>query len=374
MTVTDVNFIPIANPTITEDEAREVYECVKSGWLSTGKKVREFEEKIKNYTGARYAVAMNNGTSTLHSALLALNVGQGDEVIVPTMTYISSANVVLYCGAELVLCDCDPKTFNADADEIEKRITSKTKAIMTVDMKGLPVDYDAIGELAKRHGIPVIADSAESLGAGYKGKQVGTQADIHSFSFFANKNITTGEGGMITTESEELYEKMMKIRNQGQDYRYHHVMLGNNYRMTDVLASIGVVQLDRIEWIMEEKSRLVRRYNKAFEGSSLIETPLVPEYATRHSWYMYSLLFVESVDRDRVIQRLKDKKVDTRLSFPPVHIQPYYVERFGYKPDDFPESIKAYSRFLDIPCWAGLTDEQQEHVIESVKEAVEKAI
>lgn len=365
-----MDFIPSANTFIDDKEADEVYKTVKSGWISMGKKVEEFEEKIKAVTGAKYAVAMNNGTSTLHAALLTLNVAPGDEVIVPTLTYISSANMVLQCGAKVVLCDSDFKTYNTTTEQIEAVLTPKTKVILTVDLKGMSVDYDPIMNLAQRNNIAVLADSAETLSAEYKNKKVGTQADVHSFSFFANKNITTGEGGMLTTDDEDLYTKMKMIRNQGQDSRFHHIMMGNNYRMTDVLAAIGSVQVDRLDWIIEEKSKIAKFYDDNFADDELIETPYIPDYATQHSWYLYCVMLDESVDRDGVIQYMREKNVDSRLSFPPVHIQPYYVEKFGYNPEDYPESYRAYSHFIDIPIWAGMTLEQQERVINSVRDGV----
>ena len=203
-----MKYIPIAAPVIKEEEAKAVYDVVKSGWISMGKKVKEFENMVCEYTGSRYSVAMNNGTSTLNALLIALDIGPGDEVIIPTLTYISSANVVLYQGATPVLCDNDPITYNVTVENIREKITPNTKAIMTVDMKGLPVDFDAFIELSKETGIPFISDSAESYGAIYKGRIVGSQAIAHSFSFFANKNITTGEGGIVTTNDYEIFKKL----------------------------------------------------------------------------------------------------------------------------------------------------------------------
>src|SRR3989344_1613921 len=232
--------IPVANTFIGEEEAKAAYDAVKSGWISfLGPKVKEFETDFAREVNVKHAIAVSNGTAALHVALAAIGISEGDEVIVPSLTFISTANAVLYQNAKPVLAECEPLTYNITAEEIEKRITKKTKAIIPVDMNGMPVDYDNILEVANKYNIPVVADSAESLGARYKGRKIGAIAPVHIFSFFPNKNISTGEGGMITTNDYELAKKMRIIMNQGQDYRYHHVELGYNYRMTNFQAAIG---------------------------------------------------------------------------------------------------------------------------------------
>ena len=359
---TDMEFIPIACPRIGEAEAKSVYDVVKSGWISMGKKVQEFERMACDYTGAKHALAMNNGTSTLHSILIALGIGPGDEVITPSLTYISSANVILYQGATLELCESDPQTFNVTPEQIREKITPRTKAFMTVDLKGLPVDFDAFNSLSQETGIPFISDSAESYGAIYKGQKVGTQALAHSFSFFANKNITTGEGGMVTTNDDELFEKLTIIRNQGQEGRYNHTWLGNNFRMPDVLAAIGVEQFKKIDTLLTEKVAIANRYTEAFSSVDAVRPPPVPDYVDRPSWYMYAIS-VDAARRDGLLDHLAAKDIDTRLSFPPVHIQPYYVERFGYGVNDLPLAMEAFNSFVDIPIWADMGEANQERVI-----------
>jgi len=360
-----MEFIPIANPVIREEEAKAVYDVVKSGWISMGKKVKEFEQMVCDYTGAKYAVAMNNGTSTLHTILVALGIGPGDEVVLPTLTYISSANMVLYTGATPVLCESNPQTFNVEPHHIKEKISKRTKAFMTVDLKGMPVDFDAFISLSKGTNIPFISDSAESYGAEYKGQKVGNQALVHSFSFFANKNITTGEGGVVTTNDKGLYKKMAIIRNQGQEGRYNHTMLGNNYRMTDILAALGIEQLKRIDWLLGEKEKLAKYYTEAFSKVDFVDAPYVPSYVDRHSWYMYSIT-VDRSKRDSLLEYLEKENIDTRLSFPPVHVQPYYRECFGYHPEDFPVSWDTFCRFLDIPIWAEMGEEKQDYIIKKI--------
>jgi perosamine synthetase len=368
--MTSINeiIIPVADVTIGEEEVAAVAEVLRSGRLSSGPKIREFEEAFKAYTGARHAIAINNGTSALHVSLAALGIGPGDEVILPSLTFISTANVVLYQGATPVLCECDPETYNLTADNIRSCVTSRTKAIIPVEMNGLPLDYDEILEVARELNVAVILDSAESLGASYKGLSVGNIAPIHCFSFFPNKIITTGEGGMITTDSDELAAQFRMILNQGQDYRYHHIMLGYNYRMTELQAAVGVEQLKRIEQRLEEKVKLADYYKEALSNIPGVKTPEVPEYATRHSWYMYSIQ-VPRERRDAIVNDLAQQGIETRLSFPPIHTQPFYMEQYGYSEESLPICFDAWSRKIDIPIWPGLTTDQQDYVVKALSKA-----
>lgn len=365
LTVQQPEPIPVATAVFTEDEARAAYEVVRSGWVTMGERVKEFERAFATYVDARHAIAMCNGTVTLHAALAALGIGPGDEVILPTLTYISTANVVLYQGAIPVLCECDPETCNVTPSILERHITSRTRAIITVDMNGLPIDYDPIVALAARHDIPIIADSAESLAAIYRGRRVGSQALVHSFSFFGNKNITTGEGGMITTNDDRLADKLRILRNQGQEGRYRHTHLGFNYRMTDVAAAIGLVQLSRLEQTVEAKVAAAASYDALLAPHArLIEMLPVPDYVDRHSWYLYAVRVANDVDRDAVGRALDRERIETRVSFPPVHIQPYYVQRFGYAPDDFPISYATWRRLLDLPISPVIRPDQIRRVAE----------
>lgn len=359
--------IPVANTSCGEDEAKAVYEVVKSGWLSMGAQVKAFEKGFAEKVRAQHAVSCNNGTTALHTVLAALNIGPGDEVILPSLTFISTANVVLYQGATPVLAECDPKTYNTTADIVRKKITKKTKAIIPVDMMGMPVDYDGFAEFEKS-GIPVIADSAESLGAEYKNKKIGSQSSVHIFSFFPNKNITTGEGGMIVTADQKLAETCAKIRNQGQERRYHHTYLGYNYRMTEMQAAIGNVQLTKFETSLKEKTRLAKRYNEILKGIPGIGLPFVPDYVTQHAWYMYTISCRSMGERDRIVKELEERNIETRLSFPPIHNQPYYRERFGYDENLLPVTYDAWSKLINIPLWAGMGDERQDFIASALKD------
>lgn len=363
-----MDYIPIAKPFIGEEEAKAVYDQVKSGWITMGKRVREFESMLEDYIGVRHAIAFNSGTATLHALLLALGVGPGDEVIVPSLSYASSANVAILCGAKPVFAEEDPKTFNVSAEEFERRITPKTKVIMAVDLKGLAADFDAIQKVCEKHNISLIGDSAESFGGKYKGNPIGSQVLAHSFSMFANKSITCGEGGFVTTNDDALAERCRVIRNQGQSERYVHVELGHNYRMTDIAAAFAIEQLKRVDWFIEEKGKIVARYMEAFADHPLISPPYLPDYATQHSWYMYCISLDKSVNRDAMIKAMQERGVDHRLSFPPIPLQPYYRELYGYTEEDFPVSGEIFNRFIDIPCWVGMTDEEITHVIDTVLE------
>ena len=364
--------IPVANPLIGEEEAKAVYDVVKKGWVSMGETVKEFENDFAHYVGARHAVAANNGTNALHITLIASGIKPGDEVLIPSITFISTANVVLYEGATPVLVECDPRTYNISVEDAEKRLTNKTRAIISVDMNGMPADYDEVIAFAEKHGLKMIADSAESLGAVYKGRKVGDIAPMNIFSFFPNKNITTGEGGMITTNDDERALLMRQLINQGQNFRYNHIHLGYNYRMTNVPAAMGIEQLRKIEFIILEKEKIAERYTEAFENDSYISPPYVPNYVNQHSWYMYAVSLKKWINRDEVVSELKKRGIDTRLSFPPIHIQPYYQEKFGYNNDSLPVSLQAWAQLIDLPIWVGLSYEDQVYVIHSIKEIVRK--
>ncbi len=361
--------IPVANVTLGEEEARAVAEVVRSGKLSAGPQVRAFEEAVRDYTGARHAIAVSSGTAALHVALAALGIGPGDEVIIPSLTFVATANAVLYLGGTPVLCECDPRTYNVTAEILQACVTSRTKAIVPVEMNGLPVGYDQILPLAEQLGLAVVIDSAESLGSAYKERPIGGIAPIHCFSFYPNKIITTGEGGMITVREAALAEQMRMFVSQGQASRYHHVVLGYNYRMTELQAAVGREQMNRIDRILQEKARVAEMYTRAFARSRHITPPYVPEYATRHSWYMYAVQVPEPM-RDRVVARLSERGIETRQSFPPVHVQPLYQKRFGFRPESLPVTYSAWARKIDLPIWPGLPEPQQQYVIAELEAAI----
>ena len=349
-------FIRMGSPDIGEEEANSVKEQILSGWISQGPKTKEFEEVVSNYVDSQYSVAMSNGTVTLHSILRSIGISKGDYVVVPSLTYISSVNVIYECQAIPIYCDVDPSTLLIDYEQLEVICKKfKPKLVMSVDLKGMPCDYDLINQICKENNCLHISDSAESLGGMYKNKRVGTQALIHSFSLFANKTITTGEGGIITTNSDDHYEKLKLLRNQGQsNIRYQHIELGYNYRFTDVKATIGLEQMKKLNNILERRLSIVSKIKNLLNKK--INFQHIPDYVTLHPYYNLTPLFESKSQRDFVQQKLNENKIETRISFPPCHLQPYHknLEKFTF--NNLPNTIKSYECMLDIPCHQNLSD------------------
>ena len=363
--------VPSYIPLINKKEANSVFKVVKSGWISQGSKVKEFEKKIQQFLNCKNVIAVNNGTSALHAVLLSLNLKKNDEVIVPTLSYISAVNAILYVGAKPILCDSDPETYLTNINYIKKKITKKTKAIITVDLKGLPVNYDEIAKYLKKKNIYFISDSAEAFGAKYKSKRVGsTNADFHTFSFFANKAVTTGEGGAVVCRTKNFYEKIKKIRNQGQIRRFEHEYLGNNFRMTDIQAAIGLEQLKKINFIFKNKIKIANNYKKAFDKFNFVKNPVIPNYATQHSWYLYSISVSEKY-RDQLVKFLFKKGIETRLSFKPVHYQIFHKKIFNKQ--KYKNAEKAFKTFIDIPIYPLLNNKNQNYVINNIKKFFKNA-
>jgi perosamine synthetase len=374
--------VPITKPALTEEEARAPYESIKSGWVTQGPKVAEFEKAVAAYVGAKHGIATTSCTTGLHLALATIGIGPGDEVIVPSFTFIASANAILYTGATVVFCEVDPRTFNADPADIEKRITKKTKAIMPVDQIGLGCDIDAINDIAKRHGIDVVEDAAPTIGGTYKGRRVGSNAHQTVFSFHPRKVITTGEGGMITTDDEALAGKARKLRAHAMsvsDLDRHKAdrpileeydELGFNYRMTDIQASIGLVQIRRLDELLRIRVAKADRYGRELADLKKVRTPYTPPYAT-HTYQSYCLDLDRSVDRDDLMARLLRRGVATRRGVMASHLEKVYRDRVGKVSLPITEE-KARSTML-IPLFATMTDDEQTYVIESLREELAAA-
>lgn len=363
--------ISIANPILNGNERKYIDECIDTGWISAnGRFVREFEEKFAEFCGTKYALACCNGTVTLHLALLALGIGPGDEVIMPTLTYIATANTTAYCGATPVFVDSEPDTWNIDPKAIEAKITGRTKAIVPVHLYGLACDMDEIMEIARKYGLAVVEDAAEAHGAEWNDRRVGSMGEIGSFSFFGNKIITCGEGGMLTTNSEELYEKMKLLRSQGVDpnRRYWHTMLAYNYRMTNMQAAVGMAQLENIEWHMEQRRRVAGLYEKYLPMlGDLVSVQAVPEKAT-HVYWMNSVLLSEKVriSRDEVMEKMEEKNIEMRPLFYPMHTMPPYLDETVHAP--VAESLA--QRGINLPSHGLLTEEQVRYIVESLYEII----
>ena len=372
--------IPYGRQTIDEDDINAVVDVLKSDYLTTGPKIAEFEQAVASYTGAKYAVAISNGTSALHAACFAAGIGRGDEVITTPLTFAASANCVLYCGGTPVFADVDPYTYNIDPEDIRKKITDKTKAIIAVHLAGQPCDMDEIHSIAQEHNLIVIEDGAHALGSVYKGKKVGCLSDMTTFSFHPVKPITTGEGGMIMTDNEELYKRLvlfrshgitrdesMMTRNEGPWF-YQQLDLGYNYRITDIQCALGCSQMRKLDKFLKRRRELAERYNNAFIECDNIVTPYQLS-DTQSGWHLY-IVQVKNHDRKQVFETLRDKGIGVNVHYIPVYMHPYYQEH-GYKDVHCANAEEIYSHIISLPLYPGLTDEQQDYVIDTLKQLCE---
>lgn len=347
--------IPVSEPYLNGKEIEYVTDCINSNWISSiGKYVTQFEDMFAEFCGTDHAVATSNGTAALHLALLALDIGPGDEVIMPNLTFVATGNSVLYCGARPVLIDVDCATWNIAPEKIEEKITERTKAIMAVHLYGHPCDMDAINSIAKKHNLKVIEDSAEAHGAEYNNRRVGGIGDIGVFSFYGNKLITTGEGGMITTNDFDVVEKIRLLRDHAMSKtrRYWHDLLGYNYRITNIQSAIGVAQMEQIDGFIEKKRQNAVLYNSLLGNLDGITTP--PEAAgCKNVYWMYSVLIedVFGISRDEVMKQLYEKGVDTRPFFYPLNQLPMYKND-----DPYPVADELSRRGINLPSATTLTE------------------
>ena len=358
--------LPVTEPLLGEQELRYVTECILTGWVSSaGKFVARFEEMFAEFCGTRYAIATSNGTTALHLALLALDIGPDDEVIVPTLTFIATANAVTYTGAQPVFVDSDPLTWTIDSTQIEAAITSHTKAIIPVHLYGHPADMDPILDIARHYGLAVIEDAAEAHGACYKGRRVGGLGDVGCFSFYGNKIITTGEGGMVVTNRADLAEKMRMLRDHGMspERRYWHPVLGYNYRLTNLQAAVGVAQMEKVDTILSAKRHIAQAYNEGLREVPGIKLP--PEASWGYNVYwLYSILVDADVfghTRDDLMARLKEQGIETRPLFPPVHTQPIYDTK-----QRLPVAEYLAANGLSLPSAVGLREDEMHRVVETI--------
>jgi dTDP-4-amino-4,6-dideoxygalactose transaminase len=378
------DFLPLTRPWIGEEEKREVMDTLNGVWLSRGPKVSRFEEDFANYTGANHAIAVSSCTAALHVSLVAAGVKQGDEVMTSPVTFPATTNAVLYERARPVLVDVDRRTFNIDTDLIEARITPRTKAIITVHMAGQPCDMDEILAIAKRHNLIVIEDAAHAVGAKYGDRHAGAIGDFGCFSFYASKNLVTGDGGMITVENDEFasFARVVSLhgmsatawKRYSKDGGSHWDLVypGFKYNMTDIEASLGIHQLRKIEEITSRRRRWAARYDELLADIPEITLPYRAP-SRRHAAHLYIItLDVDrlNVSRDNLMEILKAENIGCGIHFVPVHLQPYYRQRFGYKPEDFPNAAWLSSRILSLPLFPQMTEID----VEDVARAVHKAI
>ena len=377
-------FIPFHAPEIGDAEIESVVETLRSGWLTSGTKVKRFEDDFAEYVGSKHAVAVNSGTAALHLALDAIGIRQDDEVIVPTMTFTATAEVVLYFKAKPVLVDCQRDTLNLDPNQIEAAITSKTKAIIPVHFGGQPCDMTPILEIAKTHKLYVVEDAAHALPASYEGKKIGTIGDITCFSFYATKTITTGEGGMATTENSEWAERMrmMSLHGISHDawkrytkegsWYYEILNPGFKYNLTDIAAAIGIEQLKKCDEFRKAREKIAKIYDTSFADLEEIHTP-VRRSDTEHAWHLYVIqlnLDHLQITRNQFIDALREEGIGTSVHFIPLHLHPYYRDNFGYQPSDFPNASSAFERIVSLPIYPKMTEADVESVIGAVRKVV----
>lgn len=380
------SFLPFHLPHIDNQEEQAVLRALRSGWLTTGRETHEFEREFAQAVGARHAVAVNSCTAALHLALEAAGVGPGDEVIVPTMTFAASAEVVSYLRATPVLVDSESDTLNMDPAQVEQAVTSKTKAIMPVHFAGHPCDMNALLALARPRGIAVIEDAAHAFPAAYDGRMVGAIGDMTCFSFYATKTITTGEGGMVTTDNEQVAEqiRMMSLHGISKDawkrYRaegswYYEILApGYKYNLTDMAAALGRVQLLKSPEFSDRRRRIAQRYDEAFAGLTALRTP-ASRGDIQHAWHLYVIQLVDgelNLSREGFIEALRAERIGTSVHFIPLHLHPYYRSTYGYGPTDFPVATRAFERIISLPIYSRMSDADVADVIDAVFRIIER--
>ncbi|MBI4917333.1 MAG: DegT/DnrJ/EryC1/StrS family aminotransferase [Acidobacteria bacterium] len=356
-------FIPVAAPTMVGREREYVLDCVDATWVSSiGSYIEAFERGFAGYCGATHGLACCNGTAALHLALLAAGISAGDEVIVPAMTFVATANAVRYCGAEPVFVDSESDTWNLDPEAVERAVTPRTRAIVAVHLFGNPAEMDALDAIARRHRLTLIEDAAEAHGAEYRGRRAGALAILATFSFYGNKIITTGEGGMVLTSDDDLARRVFQLKGQGVDptRRYWFPVVGYNYRMTNIAAAIGLAQLERIDWQLERRAEVASWYRERLGGVPGITFQAVRPWVRHVHWMVTILLGDEiAVERDAVMEQLHEAGIETRPAFHPLHSLPPYAD--PARPS-LPVAERVGRRALSLPTWAGLTRDDVDRV------------
>jgi perosamine synthetase len=383
--MTRATFLPFALPDTDESEIAEVADAIRSGWVTTGPKTKQFEQEFAAFVGAKHAIAVNSCTAAMHLALEAIHLQAGDEVITTPLTFAATAEVVRYFNAKPVLVDVDPVTLNIDPNQIEAAITSRTRAIIPVHLGGLAAEMDALRAVAQRHNLCIIEDAAHALPTKYHGRLVGSLGDFTCFSFYATKALTTGEGGMICTDDDAWADRcrIMSLHGISRDawkrytadgtWYYEIIAPGFKYNLTDVAAAMGLAQLRKVERMWARREALARRYSAALSDLPELETPGLPAPENQHAWHLYLLrlqLDRLTIDRAQFITELKARNIGASVHFIPLHIHPYYRETYGYHPEDFPVSLREYHRLISLPIYSRMTDDDARDVIEAVRAIV----
>jgi perosamine synthetase len=376
-------FLPYGKQSIDDEDIAAVVETLRSDWLTTGPKVGEFEEAFAAWVGARYAVSFSSGTAALHGATFAAGLGAGDEAITSPLTFAATANCVLYQGAKPVFADVRDNTLNIDPERVLKCITPRTKALLPVDYAGHPADHDALHAIAESRGLVVIEDACHALGAEHHGRRVGSISHMTVFSFHPVKHITTGEGGMVTTDNSRFADTLRKFRNHGissearerqacGQWHYEMVLLGFNYRLTDIACALGLRQLSKLESNLSRRRQIAARYNDALRSFSSLVLPNVQDRVLP-AWHLYPVrlkLDSLSVSRAEIFQALRAENIGINVHYIPVHLHPYYRDRFGYKPGDFAVAESAYERLISLPMFHGMTDRDVNDVISALRKVM----
>jgi len=379
-------FLPFARPSIGEGEIAEVADSLRSGWITTGPKTERFAEMFRQYVGGRFAAPLSSATAGLHVALLAHGIGPGDEVITTPMTFAATLNVIVLVGATPVLADIDRATLNVRVEEIERKVTARTRAVIPVHYVGQPCDMDPILALATRRGLAVIEDAAHAIGTEYKGRRIGSLPTTSVFSFHPNKNITTGEGGMVVTGDEKVFEAVSLLKFHGMDRnawkrfaksgspRYDIALPGYKYNMMDIQAAIGLHQLGKLDGFIEKRAAIASAYDRDFAGAPFLLPSPVP-WPSRHAWHLYApLVDLErlTIDRDRFMAELKERNIGCGLHYSAAHEFSYYRDRFGWEPMDFPEAHFVSERIVSLPLFPDMTEEERGDVVQAVFDIAKK--
>jgi dTDP-4-amino-4,6-dideoxygalactose transaminase len=372
-------FLPFSKPSINRAAIDEVVACLESGWITTGPRVAKFTEALKSYLGAQHVLPLSSATAGLHLTLLAMDLRPGDEVVTTPLTFAATLNTIILAGAKPVLVDIDPQTLNMDLNQVEDILTERTRILMPVHFAGLPVDLDKLYSLANTHELRVIEDAAHAIGTEFKGRRIGSFGDTQVFSFHPNKNMTTGEGGCITTSDPELAHRIELLRFHGMDREawnrfgksgsqdYEIVLPGFKYNMMDIQAAIGLHQIEELENFIARRTELVERYLEVLADWPQFTLPQEPSFSHRHAWHLFTPLINEDVagiSRDEFMQKMKERNIGTGLHYRAAHLYPYYREQFGFAPGDFPHAEHAGETIVSLPLFPSMTDAEHDRVID----------
>ncbi len=380
-------FLPFSRPALSEEAIAEVVACLRSGWITTGPRVKQFEEALRAYLGAPFALALSSATAGLHLALAALRMNPGDEVITTPMTFAATLNMIVVAGGRPVLVDIEKNTYNLDVGLVAAAITPRTRAIVPVHFAGVPVDLDPLYALAEKHGLRVIEDAAHAIGTEYKGRRIGAFGDVQVFSFHPNKNITTGEGGAVTTHDEKLAADVALTRFHGMDREawnrfgkagsphYEIIAPGYKYNMMDIQAALGIHQLPALDGFIERRTVLARRYLERLADWPQWTLPGAPSYAHRPAWHLFAPLLnpeAAGMDRDAFMAAMKARNIGTGIHYRAAHLYPYYRERYGYRQGDFPRAESVSERIVSLPLFPLMTDDAQDRVVAAMADVFAK--